>query len=636
MVRPNGSPAGKKRGTGVMPVLVGMGFFAMVLGALYAVASRDAGQPATVAATTPAIEASPVATAVAEAPAAVPVQTAEPAPVAAVPQAAVPQSRRERVEAQVAAGEYGPAIVTALEAPLPQEQSDLLAVIAQAQIKAGDLEAAAATIRRIPLGDVRRQMAGAHATEQALAGGSMANFQPLIDLIQQETAGPWEAIDGTGGTISQFDTGVRVDPNGLLFHVTKEEQQGRLKAMGVKARIADLNEDMARPSELRLVSLTRLEREIARRVGAGEPVLETMKHLAGLSQIKYVFLYPDEGEVVIGGPAEGWRIHETGLVVGAESGKPTLQLDDFVTVLRTFQHGGLGMFQCLIVPRQEGLKAIKDYADASSARGPISKGATKNWVAQLQNKLGLQDVEVNGVPHDSRVARVIVEADYRMKLIGVGKLAGGEDIPSYFDLLNSAQQKNPPELNALRWWLTMKYDAILHSPAHDVFEVQGSSVWCRSENELINSDGSRTHTGKADPTNSLFAERFTQGYAQLAERDLVFADLQNIFDLSLVAALLSKEQAEGRLDWNAGAFAKNGDYRPVKYEPATAVMSVANHRVYNGKDIVVQVAGGVRGDLMAVVENDSIVKPAERLANFRDQGRAPQLPEGRWWWDAAK
>ncbi|MAG92463.1 MAG: hypothetical protein CMJ48_01750, partial [Planctomycetaceae bacterium] len=33
-----------------------------------------------------------------------------------------------------------------------------------------------------------------------------ANFEALIDLIQNETSGPWEEIDGQGGTISEYET----------------------------------------------------------------------------------------------------------------------------------------------------------------------------------------------------------------------------------------------------------------------------------------------------------------------------------------------------------------------------------------------------------------------------------------------
>ena len=109
--------------------------------------------------------------------------------------------------------------------------------------------------------------------------------------------------------------------------------------------------------------------------------------------------------LVIGGPAEAWRYNENGLPVGIESGRPTLQLDDFVTVLRTFSPSGTNIFNCLIVPRQEGLKQIKEFVAQSNARGPLRPTAVRNWVKQLQEKLGLQDVEVNGVPADSRAAR---------------------------------------------------------------------------------------------------------------------------------------------------------------------------------------------------------------------------------------
>jgi hypothetical protein len=56
--------------------------------------------------------------------------------------------------------------------------------------------------------------------------------------------------------------------------------------------------------------------------------------------------------------------------------------------------------------------------------------------------------------------------------------------------------------------------------------------------------------------------------------------------------------------------------------------------VYRGRDIVVQVAGGVRGDLMSVVQNGDVYREVERLEKVRPQGRPPALPVGRWWWDA--
>ncbi|MCH8828704.1 MAG: hypothetical protein IID45_03900, partial [Planctomycetes bacterium] len=48
----------------------------------------------------------------------------------------------------------------------------------------------------------------------------------------------------------------------------------------------------------------------------------------------------------------------------------------------------------------------------------------------------------------------------------------------------------------------------------------------------------------------------------------------------------------------------------------------------------VQVAGGVRADLMSVVRNTKISRESPRLGSLLDFARAPSLPDGRWWWDA--
>lgn len=542
----------------------------------------------------------------------------------------------QKIDAQLAAGEFGPALDAVQQEPIPAAKSALLGQIAAAQVDAGEFAAAAGSIRRMPLPEARGRAANERTSRQSLSGGAQADFGPLLNLIQMETSGPWSDTAGEGGTIVPFETGVRVDAQGLLSRMTREEQKNRLRSLGVQARKADLNTDMAKSSSLRLVSLTRLEKEVAKRIAEGKPVLETMKHFAGISKIQYVFVYPEESEIIIGGPAEGWKYNENGQPVGVESGRPTLQLDDFVTVLRTFAPGGSGLFQCLIVPREEGLKNIKEFVERSQAKGALNASSVNGWVAQLQKQLGLQDIQVNGVAANSRVARVIVEADYRMKLIGIGRLDGGSNIPDYFELMKATGQTSSQSINALRWWMSPKCDAVLHSPDRNVFEIQGASVLCQSENELITDTGKRVQTGKSEATNRLFAENFTKHYADLAERDLVFADLENVFDLSLVAALVEHERLAERAQWDLGVFARSGEYRPATFAPAETVMSVVNHRVFNGKEIVVQVAGGVRADLVALLKDSSIVKEVGRLASMASRGKAGQLPEGRWWWDAAR
>jgi hypothetical protein len=542
--------------------------------------------------------------------------------------------RMALLQAQIAAGEFVSAIETAQSAVDAAERSSMLSLISDAQIQTGDFGAALGTIRRIPQPESRTAQHRKRARQQSLAGGTGADFQTLIELIQSETDAQWEEVDGIGGTISEFETGVRVDPHGLLAHLGTREQTGRLRALGLHTRQADLHEDMARPSQLRMVSITRLERAVADRLVAGQPVVESMHHLAGLTEVQYLFVYPETGDIVLAGPAEGWKYNERGDAVGSGSGRPMLNLDDLVTVLRTFSPEGMNIFGCSINPRQQGMKDLKEFAEASQSRGPLSPGSVRIWARQLGEKLGRQDIEIYGVPVDSRAARVIVEADYRMKLIGIEKLDSQAGIPSYFDLVGQTPELAGGSLDALRWWLTMKYEQVLHSEDHNHFEIRGSSVLCQSENQFLTSTGERVQTGKSEPLNQLFAANFTQQYQELAAHDPIFADMQNLFDLAMVAALIRHERLDERIDWDRGIFAAEGLYQTASHLVPLECESVVNHRVYNGKDIVVQVAGGVRGDFLAVASDEQLRSPSPRLGHVAGEAQAPELPAGRWWWDA--
>lgn len=547
---------------------------------------------------------------------------------------ASPMSRNERIAAHLEFGEFSNAIEVAKAEKDGTKRSELLQQIAVAQMKIGDFDAAMGSIRGMPDHNVRLDARSQHTAQQAVSGGSMADFTELIALIQSETNGMWEDIDGAGGTISQFQQGVHVDPSGILELSSATDHAGRLKELGIEARSALLNGDLTKTSHLRVVSLTRLEQAVAERISEGKLPVESQRLMGGLTKITHVFVYPEDGEVVVAGPAESWAYNSNGVPVGVESGRPVLQLDDFVDVLRAFSGSGQKWFSCSIDPRPEGLKALKDYVAQTSSR-PLSPGAgVRNWTAQLQQKLGRQDIVYSGINPQSRVARVIIEADYRMKLIGIGKFdfETGSRIPSIFELMSTEEQKSG-KLDALRWWLTMKYDSVLHSSDGDAFEFVGSSVQCLSENQFLNTQGQQVLTGKSEGANLAFAQTFTSKYDDLAKRDLVFADLRNVFDLALVASLLEHRQISRQTGWDYGCFATAGAYRTQVYDAPLEVDSVVNHKVYRGRDIVVQVAGGVRADLGEVLAKK--LAAGARMEDDAEKAQASvELPARRWWWDA--
>jgi len=304
-------------------------------------------------------------------------------------------------------------------------------------------------------------------------------------------------------------------------------------------------------------------------------------------------------------------------------------------VLRTFSPEGQRAFGCSIDPRAANLKATKDYLQ--SVTGPLAPGAMTSWLKQIEQRMGMQDIRVYGVPANSRVARVIVDADYRMKLIGVGKLKTNVGIPNIFDLMASSKTADPLPLNAYRWWLTMKYDSVLHNASKNVYEIRGSSVLVKSEDQMISDAGKQVQTGQLSPANRKFAENFTNNYGALAKQDLVFADLQNVFDLGMVAALVQREHLADKIGWNPGVFAASGDYKPHAWNAPTAVQTVMSHRVQKGTDILVQAAGGVRVDLWETISKQDLIRASDNVQPLDQSGKAPEsLPAGRWWWNGAE
>ena len=61
-----------------------------------------------------------------------------------------------------------------------------------------------------------------------------------------------------------------------------------------------------RRSELRKISLNRLEAAVRARLESGQKITDEMRNLVGLTRIQYVFFYPETNDIVIAGPAEGW------------------------------------------------------------------------------------------------------------------------------------------------------------------------------------------------------------------------------------------------------------------------------------------------------------------------------------------
>lgn len=535
--------------------------------------------------------------------------------------------------------------------------ADDLAAEAMAQARQGDIATAVATAAQVP-GDIERAAvlaqirdAGAGAASAGAAnltsaassgapgGGAQADFESLIELITT-TVSPtsWDDVGGSG-SINPFPTGVLVDADGLLRATTRSHDDTRLAQIR-SAAVEQPTDDRTAPTDgLRKVSLTRLEMHLQLRLAAGLAPDVEMLALAGLERVSFLLVYPETGDLVMVGPARPWHIDSQGQPVTTATGRPVLRLDDLVVLLRHFRRQPLATFGCAITPSTEGLAAAQQWL-ASPAREKLA-GRPAALFGEVRRQLGAQRIEVFGLPPESRAARVLVEADYHMKLIGLGLTPSVEELPSYLAMIDPHGSEELPALDVLRWWFTLDQGAVAASADRRAFEFVGRLVRLQSENEMLSDRGERIHTGRSEPLNAAFTTRFTEHYQQLAARYPIYADLENAFNLALVASLIEREGLADDCDWHMTGFGDDAWYAPARTRTPATVESVAHHRVIvdraaRRKHTIGAVSGGVWVDTTKWLER----KPADakatvELAKLRSQhAAAPAIGKhDRWWWD---
>ncbi len=119
--------------------------------------------------------------------------------------------------------------------------------------------------------------------------------------------------------IGQPIAGIDVDATGVL---RVKQFDPRLAQQRLAAARAHGDANVMRPSELRKISLNRLEAAISEQLAAGQGISDEMKALAGLTSVQYVFFYPETNDIVIAGPAEGFFADPTERSDRNEHGSP--------------------------------------------------------------------------------------------------------------------------------------------------------------------------------------------------------------------------------------------------------------------------------------------------------------------------
>lgn len=421
--------------------------------------------------------------------------------------------------------------------------------------------------------------------------------------------------------------GVSVDADGVVRDLSAEDHTGLLEQL--RATVKSPTGALSDPTSLRMISLSKLQEAIAQAIVDQQPLPDEILYLAGLQRIEYVLAYPDEHDIVLAGPAEPWVVRKDASVVGKKSGRPVLQLEDLLVALRTSDATRHDVISVSIDPTPEGERRLRELLTQYRTSGQFFDPTSAE--PAMKNAFGQQQVTLTTVPKSSRMANVLVAADYEMKRIAMHLVPSPvKGLPSFMEMIRERgldQRKQP------RWWMATDYDAILHSDDRLAWKITGLGIKTLTEDSFVNSTGVRTQTGKANPVAQRWADVFTSKFDQLCAVNPVFGDLRNVIDMNIVAAIIRSQQLQETTGCDLSLLCG-----PDSSQLATPEWRVPEHLdphcsfVKSRVGWTVSASGGVEINPWQVVGQAS--KLDDSIKSVHQEARSVSTkPTSTWWWN---
>ncbi len=425
--------------------------------------------------------------------------------------------------------------------------------------------------------------------------------------------------------------GVAVSPDGVLEHVQFAPPGGQLFRQRAAAARACLDQEIQQASQLRQISLARLQTEIRKQAANGQALSDDVLKLAGLLRVDYVFACPEQNDILIAGPAEGWIEDASGRAVGMTSGRPVVLLEDLLVALRVLaidQPADVWV-GCSIGSTAAGMERLKELQRQIPARvSPDQEQALiTGIVPAIEQALGNAVVSVFGVAGSTHMVRVMIEADYRMKLIGIGREPPPVEIPVFFEKLSGA-----PRNNYQRWWFTPDYQCVQMTGDRLALRLAGHAVRLGAEEYKTDNRG-RLIQLQTRPLRAarLYADGFTDKYQQIAAASPVFAQLRNMIDVLIAASFIQRENLLVRTGLEIDGLLDPDTVSVETQTTPVAAPCLANAHWKSGT--LIAPSGGVSILASEAFKSRNLIPGNDDvLDQVAAERRFPANP-GTWWWD---
>ena len=355
-----------------------------------------------------------------------------------------------------------------------------------------------------------------HQSGQVLASTFAAERRAELRNIQDEVAAynrTLERINASGGDIGDPVKGVRIHFDDRIL----ARALGRFGDSDTDADFARIQEALynaTNPDQIGLAfrqaannEKTRFIRETKNTVSVDNVVLVSLKALAQQTSGS-----GGENAISLGGATRIYGfvlVSETNdvvLVGGVDPGVPPIAPDDLVTALRT-------------VWKNQAIPTVSLDPDPNSPVAP-------------------QRARVNGIPHNSNFAHIMLEADYLAKRITLGELSVTPKIPGLITLPEALRDEDSLYVSG-RIWLTPEQPDegdIQISIDEDVVLFETAVRLLTEEMQWVGKI--QAGTGRINPAMERTVESFTKQYDELERRWPVFRRLHALFDLVMLSQTL--------------------------------------------------------------------------------------------------
>jgi hypothetical protein len=307
---------------------------------------------------------------------------------------------------------------------------------------------------------------------------------------------------------------------GFFFFVS-----GCVRDHGIRADMSYIN--------LKAVSLRELQKKI---IQGNEQDINAIKSFYGITQL-YGFLWDTEGKDLI-------------LFGEAEKTKATLYFDDFVVSLKNAYYlyckkeGNTIYYSdpsCTIDPDPNTMNSLDKLNNYDFRNDPDMKG--RSWEEICTHP---QSVGVFGIPFNSHLASLMVNADYIMKDITNGNLK--IDIEGDFKSLHQIRREIVEES-------TKNRSSVNLGPSMNRFEFTAPNAYFRNSEHLYLhysqpivliteeeylSENSISGTGNPDPLAKKFADNFSSEYQKISKVLPVYESLLQSYRIFAIAKAIEE------------------------------------------------------------------------------------------------